>query len=588
MLNRIMTVTVLITICLLCSCDSNGDVKPVKAALEELPAPPVVLDNSISGPLSVYEETTAIFSLEIESSDDLEYLWTIEPTDSGVIGTPTFREVGFYAASIPGDSNVEAVLAVDVMQDGEVVETRSRTIEIVNLDEPRSWIRQWRAGGIDTNNDMCVDSFGNIYVTGETWPSGDLDPGLGRCVAETPDSSLAHNSYISKFTVDGEYLWSRWWSAEDMLRSDCGLGIDTDSAGNIYVIGTFSGKCDFDPGPGVVERESQLNGDSYTYSHYVASFKPDGDFRWVRVLHGYSNNRDTDIFVGQDDAVLCVGEFTEWALEGTVRDTDSGIDYGHPYLVMMNTDGEILWYIAPYQMEDNSFYAQVRTATSDNAGNIFIAGTFTGRIDLDPGDGISLHGSTDTSQAHNQAFVSAYNPPGHYIWSRAYSPNEDGNASAFSICTDNSNVYITGYFSGKIYDDSGNLVLESTRSDEGWNELNAWVSSITRDGQYRWAISWGSQFHNLSEDICIDPCGFVYVTGSYTGVQNESESVAEYGSVARLSTDGELLWLGAYNDWSLFEGSAVGCDDDCNIYAMGEDRHDRQMCLAKFAQGEYW
>ena len=59
------------------------------------------------------------------------------------------------------------------------------------------------------------------------------------------------------------------------------------------------------------------------------------------------------------------------------------------------------------------------------------------------------------------------------------------------------------------------------------------------------------------------------------------------GCIARLTVDGKLEWVGKYNEWSFFEGSAVDFDSDCNLFAMGFNGYDHEMCLVKMDMNEY-
>lgn len=105
------------------------------------------------------------------------------------------------------------------------------------------WVRTF--GGDDNNSamDVSVDKSGFVFVAGLYGGNGDFNPGNG-----TAEMTAAHDtdSFLSKFTHDGDYKWSTSWEGDGRLTI---FSITTDPNGNVYLSGRYSKTIDFAPGP---------------------------------------------------------------------------------------------------------------------------------------------------------------------------------------------------------------------------------------------------------------------------------------------------------------------------------------------------
>ncbi len=90
---------------------------------------------------------------------------------------------------------------------------------------------------------VTVDASGNDIVTG--YFSGMADFGTGSMLASTG----ADDIYVLALDAAGKPLWAKHFGA---TSPDAGRALGTDSAGNIYVTGFFSGAPDFGMGPLIV------------------------------------------------------------------------------------------------------------------------------------------------------------------------------------------------------------------------------------------------------------------------------------------------------------------------------------------------
>lgn len=91
------------------------------------------------------------------------------------------------------------------------------------------WSRQIGTSSADSSYAVTVDEAGAVYI------SGDTDGGLGGA------NSGGSDVFFSKFSPDGAHLWTQQFGSSD---DDSSLGIDLDSAGNVYITGGTMGSLD--------------------------------------------------------------------------------------------------------------------------------------------------------------------------------------------------------------------------------------------------------------------------------------------------------------------------------------------------------
>ncbi|MBL0096296.1 MAG: hypothetical protein IPP46_07150 [Bacteroidetes bacterium] len=95
---------------------------------------------------------------------------------------------------------------------------------------------------------------------------------------------------------------------------------------------------------------------------------------------------------------------------GTVNKTSAGSS--DIYIAKYSSAGNLIWAISTGGTGlDRGYCLDV-----DATGNIYLAGTFAGTVDLDPGPGTSTH----ISAGGTDMFVAKYDSSGNFVWSKAF------------------------------------------------------------------------------------------------------------------------------------------------------------------------
>ncbi|HEX2617071.1 MAG TPA: T9SS type A sorting domain-containing protein [Flavobacteriales bacterium] len=211
----------------------------------------------------------------------------------------------------------------------------------------------------------------------------------------------------------------------------------------------------------------------------------------------------------------------------------------------------------------------------DDAGHVYITGTFTGTTDMDPGPGVHEL----ISAGSNDIYVAKFDTSGLLIWAKgmggAYS---DG---ATSIALDASgNAYITGGFCGTADFDPGVGEFELTAATTGENDI--FIAKLDADGNFVWAKGIvGGTWWDAGYGIAVDPAGDVVITGRfyYQGGPRDFDpgpgvflltAGHEDIFVLKLEADGDFVWAVAFGtapDES--RGYSIAVDGEANIYVTG-------------------
>ncbi len=371
------------------------------------------------------------------------------------------------------------------------------------------WTRTW--GGIewDFAKAVAVDSLNNVYVAGYYEETVDFDPGSG---TDNRTAFGEEDCYLTKFDSSGNYLWALTWGAG---APDDVLALVIDSNDNAYVSGHYIVTVDFDPGPGIDNRTSNIDGYGF-----LSKFDQNGNYQWVIT-------NDISIYSAAIDSTnnLYISGKFEDTIDfdpGLGIDNRTSVDNSDCFLSKYDSAGNYCWV--------RTWGDEGKSVTVDSNDDIYVSGRFYETEDFDPGPGIDNHTSDGLD-----CCISKFDPSGNYLWSQVWGGNQ--HEEVFCVSVDlNNNVYVVGQFGN--YSEPPGYTVDFDPGSGIDNHIcngssDCFISVYDSNGSYQWSGTWGSD-HSYNEMACgvaTDSLNNIYVAGFFYGtVDFNTDSGTDYHS----------------------------------------------------------
>lgn len=277
------------------------------------------------------------------------------------------------------------------------------------------------------------------------------------------------------------------------------------------------------------------------------------------------------------NAGSCMGnvDFDFSAGTSTLAPSAGNINEIDAYITKTDASGNLIW---AKRIGDsatfntlNYYRNGVKAIKLDAAGNIYLLGYYQGTVDFDPGSAIYNLTSASSNAFHWQTYILKLDASGNFLWVKDFNGIYFGLPLAMEIDA-NSNVYVTGYYSGTIDLDPGvtTFSYSSTSAETYFVKLDAAGIFITAK-RLTGAINPGSVY-GLS--LVFDQTGNIYTTGFFFGTVDFDPGVATYtlnsniqGSnfILKLDPLFNFIWakqFGGNESWSIVLDAA-------NMYLTG-------------------
>ncbi len=309
------------------------------------------------------------------------------------------------------------------------------------------------------------------------------------------------------------------------------------------------------------------------------------DLEWARKMGGGDNDWTDDVTVDRWGNVYTTGGFT------TVADFDPGLgmalltaasgtafNRADIFISKLNAAGQYLWAKRIGSIEQDHGLSVI----TDPAGNVYVAGRFTGTVDFDPGPGIfNLNGHPDAS-----AFVCKLDSAGNFVWAKHIAAGAYATGHVVRL-DGQGNVYVGGNFHGSGDFDPGAGVFTLTDHGDG----DPFVCKLDANGVFIWAKHWGGPFYDPFTSLDVNPSGNVFATGIFQNyadfdpgpgivtlyasgyVQSGFQSADGNIYVLHLDAGGNFVWVKNFETTGTGSGGEqvldIRIDDGGDIYTTG-------------------
>jgi hypothetical protein len=355
------------------------------------------------------------------------------------------------------------------------------------------WAKQLGGTGYDYGSGIVTDASGNIHAICDFQGTVDFDPGAGTA---NLSSSGDHDIAIIKLDANGNFIWVKQLGGAGYDR---GYSIALDAVGNVYGAGHFASTCDFDPGTNSYNLTALGNTDAF-----IVKLDASGNFLWAKHLGGTNTEQVVSIACDTSANIYATGGFKGTVDfdpgSGTYNLTTSG--FQDVFAAKFDAAGNFIW-AKQFVGTNNNFVESIKTSKN---GHVYVAGSFTGIADFDPGidtNNLTSNGSADIA-------IVKLDAAGNFIWAR-HMGGPDYDAAISIACDAYDNVYSVGMFNGTADFDPGAAIFNYTSL--GAHDI--FISKLDASGNFVWAVQLGGDKNDIGGSITTDNLGNIYTTGYF-------------------------------------------------------------------------
>ena len=341
------------------------------------------------------------------------------------------------------------------------------------------WVRQFGTPAHDAANAVTTDTSGNIYVGGVT-----------RGALPTQTSTGNGDAFVARYESSGDVVWFRQFGT---IGEDGILAEATDAAGNIYAAGFINGTTSIAGTAGLLAKydsagnqlwlrqfgpagfstaaidvDTDVAGNVYVLGTmgnlfgsqaFLAKYTAEGDQLWSHPIsaleptalatdlsgHVYLVGRiSLDAFIAQYDELgnqvwlrefgtastdIAQGVATNALGDVYVVGLQDGYDLEASFVAQYDSAGNQTWMRS---LTGDSFPPWALTVAADGEGNAVVAGFVFGTF------------AGETSAGHFDAFVLQYDRAGTLRWVRLFGTPEQEQVTDIAL-DDAGNVYVSGW-----------------------------------------------------------------------------------------------------------------------------------------------
>jgi len=198
-------------------------------------------------------------------------------------------------------------------------------------------------------------------------------------------------------------------------------------------------------------------------------------------------------------------------------------------------------------------------------GSVYIAGTFSGTVDFDPGPGEFLLTSSSTA-----TFVLKLDSAGRFVWVKSLVPG----ITKLVVSRSDGGLLLTGSFSSTADFDPGPAEVLLTSAGNS----DAYVARWDAAGDFVWARRWGGISSDIPYGLAEGGDGSLFVTGVFAGSADFDPGACactlvsaggDDAFVVRLDAEGNLIWAKQFGGTGTDTGRGIAVADDGSVYAAG-------------------
>jgi hypothetical protein len=222
---------------------------------------------------------------------------------------------------------------------GNVSDNQDAYVRKYDSDGALVWTELVASAAFDSVNGAATDASGNVYIGGITRGSlASMHAG-------------GHDAFVSKLDSEGTHLWTRQFGT---ISDDYVAGVDADSLGNVYLVGTTFGN---------------LDGNNAGFADaFVRKYDSAGNLQWAK--HFGTTGNDLGFAIASDG----LGNVYFSVATGLGPSPTPNFGNEDVFVYKLNAEGSIQWSI----QLGTQYFEQGFGMTADGLGNVYASGRTLG------------------------------------------------------------------------------------------------------------------------------------------------------------------------------------------------------------------
>ena len=355
------------------------------------------------------------------------------------------------------------------------------------------WAKSIGGTGNDNVQNMVLDDYGHLYITGGFNAKADFDPGSD--TAYLAPVSANSDIYFAKYDTSGNYIWAKRIGG---TLTKTGYALKAGKGDALFLGGVFTGTVNFNPAG---TNNLVCNGSSG--DGFYARYDTAGNYVWARSVSSSGSNTVYSIDADDEDNMYMTGFFqsaVNFNPGGTaISLTASGSDI---FTARYDANGICRW---AKKMGGTSTDAGRNIRLSKTGRHFYLHGYFNGTANLNPAGTANL-----ATSGGQDVFIARYDTLGNYAWAKKMG-GAGTDMPAWLDVDAADGVYLTGYFnSASFATGGGNLANKGSSND-------IYLVRYDTLGSYDWALSAGNTSDDRGSAVAVTASGAICMAGLFTG-----------------------------------------------------------------------
>jgi len=328
----------------------------------------------------------------------------------------------------------------------------------------------------------------------------------------------------------------------------------TDQNGNSYLAGTFIGIVSLDKLSLISNRDWDTR---FTYDGFIAKIDNQGNWKWAIRLGNEGREAVTSISVDAKGYIYISGDFTLDFFIGNSPLINKGVT--NHFVASLDAQGA---WIKAISISSNALLS-ISNCMPDSAGNLYLAGNFTGSIYFGSVFLSSTYGS------ESDIFIAKLNHKLNWLWATRAGGYDTNEIITDLVVRPDGNLVLLGNYSNTVSFGTISLFPIGGSSD-------IFVAEIDGKGKWIQAVNAGGQNTDLGGAISLHDHKQLCITGSFQGsanwgsiiLYNNTNTTNQSVFVAVLDSLYQWQWAATVNSDGNTWGTGIASRNG-NIYVTG-------------------